>query len=124
MRGMQQAIDEIDLASSSSPLSKTASSPYQSVSPIVDSEHKLILPPPTRILRKKFGELKNDPSTRELYNKLYREYFKNVPKYDKNTVIHRYPLKHWYNIGDLNLNDNVTLAQLANRQSSYYGKYE
>ena len=124
MRGMQESLDEIDLASSSSPLSKTASSPYQSVSPIVDSEHKLILPAPTRILRKTFGKLKNDPSTRELYSKLYRELFKNVPKYDKNTVIHRYPLKHWYNMGDLNLNERVTLAQLANRQSSYYGKYE
>ena len=121
---MQESLDEIDLVSSSSPLSKTASSPYQSVSPIVDREHKLILPPPTRKLRKTFGELKNDPSTRELYNKLYREYFKNVPKYDKNTVIHRYPLKHWHDIANLNLNDNITLAQLANRQSSYYGKYE
>ena len=60
MRGMQESLDEIDLASSSSPLSKTASSPYQSVSPIVDSEHKLILPAPTRILRKTFGKLKNE----------------------------------------------------------------
>lgn len=92
MRGMKEALDEIDLSSKSSPLSKTASSPYQSVSPLFDKDYKLILPAPTRKKRKTFGELKNDPSTRPLYNKLYREIFRNVPEYDKNTVINRYPL--------------------------------
>ena len=92
MARMQEALDDIDLSSKSSPLSKTASSSYKSASPFFDKSHKLILPAPIRKKHKTFGELKNDPSTRELYNKLYRELFRKVPKYDKNTVIKRYPL--------------------------------